>query len=202
MLEQELRETLARGREQPGVEFKDSRARTDREFAAKVVRACLGMANRRDGGHVIIGVKDDGKGRVQPVGLSSQDAATWNESDLSDTLAEYADPSVSIESEQFTIDGMLLVTVRVSEFYEIPILCKKDYKGILRKGACYIRTRKKPETIEVSSQEDMRELIDLATEKSLRTFVSRAVSAGLLPAAQEGPSDEEEFRSQLGDLSR
>ena len=48
------------GYEQYGVEFKGPGARTERRLLAQVARAALGMANRADGGLVIIGVDDDG----------------------------------------------------------------------------------------------------------------------------------------------
>lgn len=57
MTNRELIELIASG-ERPGVEFKNTRGREDKSFA-EVVRAVLGMANRRDGGIVIIGVEDN-----------------------------------------------------------------------------------------------------------------------------------------------
>lgn len=50
-------ELLALGHEQQGVEFKGPGPRTDKYLQGKVLRAILGMANRRDGGHIIIGVE-------------------------------------------------------------------------------------------------------------------------------------------------
>jgi len=65
--ERDLESILAQGHETNGVEFKGPGARTDRSFPAKVIRAILGMANRRDGGLVMIGVEST---KLDPVGLS------------------------------------------------------------------------------------------------------------------------------------
>ena len=68
MTEQDFESLLARGYETDGVEFKGAWIRTDKLFLAKVVRAILGMANRRDGGLVVVGVEESTK--PDPVGLS------------------------------------------------------------------------------------------------------------------------------------
>ena len=56
MTEEEFESLLAPGHEVDGVEFKGAWVRTDRLFLAKVARAMLGMANRLDGGLVILGI--------------------------------------------------------------------------------------------------------------------------------------------------
>ena len=56
------------------------------------------MANRRDGGFVVMGVADS-DGVPDPVGLSGEDLETWKQDDIASKLAEYTDPSVSFESE-------------------------------------------------------------------------------------------------------
>ncbi len=58
MTEQDFEGLLALGYETNGVEFKGRGNRTDSAFLAGVIRAILGMANRRDGGLVIIGSRN------------------------------------------------------------------------------------------------------------------------------------------------
>ncbi len=171
----------------------------------------LGMANRRNGGHVIIGINDE---TFEAVGLQDDQLRTWNEYDeLSEAVNSYATPSISFEVEVLDIEGKKLVVLSVDEFTDIPILCRKEYqvptsqKGerpppTLRRGACYVRSRHKPETAEIRSEEEMRELLDLAIGKGVDKFASRARKAGLLPAAWQPESkDEDPFTQQIEDMS-
>ena len=189
MTEEEL---LARGHEATGVEFKGAGPRTDLLLQAKVIRAAMGMSNRRDGGLVVIGVSEDSSG-LSPTGLSDEQLVTWGQDHISTTFANYADPSIEFETQVLGYKGVNLVVLQVEAFREIPVLCKKQLsvKGRqeLKEGACYVRSRRKPETAEVSTQEDMRDMLDLAVEKALRKWVGQAQTAGLLlPALPATPS--------------
>lgn len=164
----EFAELLGVGHETRGVEYKGPGLRTDRHFLALVARAALGMANRREGGKVILGV-DDNRGVLNPVGLSDEQLATWRRYDtVAASLLEYADPSLGFDLETLTAEERRYVILSVHEFEEIPVLCARSYPSVLRRGACYVRTRGKPETSEVPSQEDMRALIEWRPTKESR----------------------------------
>lgn len=205
MTDQEFEDLLALGHETNGVEFKGPGARTDRPFLAKVIRAILGMANRRDGGFVILGVEATS---LKPIGLSDEDANFWRIfDDLSVSVNEYASPNVSFDLNSLVYRACNFVIIRVHEFEDIPVLCRKDYgekgKQVLRRGACYVRARHKPETSEIPSEEEMRELLELAIDKGLKKYVARAQRAGLIPGAPRpsvSPGDEDRFNRQVEDL--
>ena len=188
---------LALGYEQRGAEFKGPGSLTDSHFAAKVTRAVLAMANRRGGGTVIIGVEDK-KSALEAVGLTDSQLRSWKHDDIADKLATYADPYVSFDQEEFEFEERKFVILRVHEFEEIPVLCKRQFDTVLRKGACYVRSVNKAESAEVATQEDMRELIELATEKRLRRFVAQARAAGLDVSGGSRVSDATLFDDQLG----
>jgi predicted HTH transcriptional regulator len=159
------------------------------------------MANRRDGGRVIIGVEGNDN-TLNPVGFSDVDLPAWNYDDVADQIARYADPSVSFDLEVKEYNGNRYIVLQVEEFSDIPVLCKRAYDNVLRSGACYVRTRRKPETTEIPAQAEMRDLLDLATEKGVRQFLERARRVGLFvpgtlaqPATDQGPPDQ-----GLGDL--
>jgi predicted HTH transcriptional regulator len=195
-----LSEILGLGHELRGIECKGPGSRLDKLFLAKVIRAMLGMANRRDGGRILIGVEDTGQ-QLVPQGLSDSDLATWIYDDLSDSVAVYADPSVSFEVESHEDDqNRKYVLITVMEFESIPILCKRDLQPTLRSGACYVRSRRKPETTEVPTQEDMRDLLELATEKGIRKYLRQSAAVGLNIMVPTPPSDQELFDKQLIDL--
>ena len=193
----EFSEIIARGREQRGVEFKCGGSKKDKRLLTKVARAMMGMANRRDGGRVIIGIDEDENGGPVPDGLMAEDLSTWNYDDLANSLAEYTDPNINFDLEIVEYENKKFVVLIVHELEDIPVLCKKDYPDVLRAGACYVRTRRKPETVEIPTQTDMRDLLDLAIEKGVRRFVARARAAGLSLSGQLLPTDAELFNEQL-----
>lgn len=201
MTEDEFKELFAYGREQYGVEFKGPGSKTEnKHLLAKVVRATLSMANRRNGGFVIIGIDEDGDGKLIPTGLSDEDITTWNYDSVADSIAQYADPNVAFDLETIIFQGRKFVAIKVYEFVDIPVICKKDYQGVLRNGACYVRTRRKPETADIPSQTEMRDLLELATVKSIRRYISLAQEAHLEISDALVRKDEEMYSKQLGDL--
>lgn len=199
MTNEEFEQLLALSHEISGVEFKGRGRHSDRQFFAQVVRAVLAMANRRDGGIIVIGVEDTGTS-LNPIGLSVQELTTWRYDDVADGIASYTDPGVSFELEVKEHLDNSYVVIEVSEFEDVPVLCKRSYQGILRDGACYVRTRRKPETTEIPSQAEMRDLLDLATDKALRRFVERVRRTGLAPFLPSPPDDEDLYNEQRGDL--
>lgn len=174
-----------------GVEFKGPGKFSDPGMRAEVVRAILGMANRRDGGLIVIGVKTEPNSPVA-VGLTGDELQSWNHDHICDMVAKYADPSVEFTTEEHGYGGRKYILIVVRSFSDIPVLCKRDLElpnqgKILRAGACYVRTRRKPETMEIPGQTEMRDLLDLATERRLRQFLSTMRGAGLeLPAEDAG----------------
>lgn len=201
MDEKEFRSILALGHEQSGIEFKGPGSRDDKPFFVKIVRAMLGMANHRDGGRIFIGVGEDENKTPIPVGLSDDQAGSWNYDILAESVHAYADPSVEFHVERFSFETHGFVFIDVQEFDDIPVLCKKSYNDVLREGACYVRTRRKPETSEIPTQADMRDLLDLATDKRLRRFVGQAARAGLAITSDNSQNlDSDRFGQQLKDF--
>lgn len=197
---EEFKEIMARGREQRGVEFKQGGSRKDKRLLTKVVRAIIGMANRRDGGYVIVGVSE-GESNI-PIfdGVSNEDLFTWTSDTLADSLAEYADPGVNFDLKIIEFENKKYVAIVVHEFEDIPVICKKDYPDVLRAGACYVRTRRKPETLDIPTQTDMRDVLDLAIEKGVRRFVAQAQASGMSLSGQLQPTDSQLFIKQLSDF--
>ncbi len=193
---EELKTILELGHETPGVEFKGPERRDNQDFFVKVIKGVLGMANRRGGGKLVVGISDDG-GRPVLTGLSDAQAATWGPDAVVGPMSAYADPFVTVSVQILPIDGTRVVVLTVDEFESVPVICKRSYPGVLRDGACYVRRRGRIETSEVPNHSEMRELLDLATETSVRAFLQTAGRVGLgLPAAPAAPNDEEKFRQQ------
>lgn len=200
MTDTEFAEIMALRHELRGVEFKGPGPLTEGRLAAQVAKAAIGMANRGGGGRVIIGVREDNG--LTPAGLSETELAAWNYDALADQIARYADPGVEFELEIKEFGGNRFAVIEVAEFADIPVLCKRSYGGVLREGACYVRTRRKPETSELPTYADMRDLLDLAIEKGVRRSLEWAQRVGLyhLPETSAVETEERQFGEQPGDL--
>lgn len=195
----------------PEVEFKGPGPRSDQYHLAKIARAVMGMANRRDGGIVIIGVEER-NGVLTPAVFSQADIDSWGNNDhVIDALAGYMNPPAHFDRSIRELQGNKFVVLEVYEFADIPIICKKKFQRdhqsghlevVLREGACYIRSRHKPETVEItSSTEHMRLLLDLAIEKGVSRFVTLAQKAGMSLSGIAQPDDVDLFNEQLSENS-
>jgi hypothetical protein len=202
---EELESALGTGYEGRGFELKGHGRSDDKRFLAKVARAALSMGNLRDGGHIVIGI-DDAKPQEMLPGLDEDELASWLGYDhVSARLAVYCDPPVRLDIAQVALSsGATVALLQVHEFADIPHLCALEYPAVLRKAALYARSRTLPETAEVASSVEMREILDLAAEKRLRAYVETAERArvrlvtGEPEAGQEAAArDQKRFESQL-----
>jgi predicted HTH transcriptional regulator len=206
MTPEEFTALVAAG-ERPSVEFKGARARGDKNFN-EVARAVMGMANRRDGGRIFVGV--DNSGKIE--GLSAAQVDSWANSDsVQEKLAPCMQPRVYVEVEVVALastERCVVLTVR--EFDLVPVLCTKDSRDhkadlVHRAGACYVRTSHMPATTEVADYPAFRDLLDLAIEKGVREFVRRAQAAGLkiggASPSQDSKTDtdRDQFKAQQQD---
>jgi hypothetical protein len=138
-------------------------------------------------------------------GLNDDQLATWASFDeLSRAMANYSDPPLRFEIANLVLStGARIAVIEVFEFSDVPHLCARDYPDVLREGALYVRTRRLPETSEVASSVEMREVVDLATEKALRAYLGTADRAGgavvLKGSDQPSLDDEELFDAQRED---
>ncbi len=64
--------------ELPNVECKGPGNLSDNPLLGKVVRAAIGMANKQDGGIVIIGIAEHDDHTLYPDGLTDEQLATWS----------------------------------------------------------------------------------------------------------------------------
>ena len=198
---QDVEAILAAGYEIRSFEVKGPGSVGDKAFVARVARAGMAMGNHRDGGLVCLGVDDKQIEQMTP-GLDPAQTAGWSDYDnVSAALARYSDPPLTFRLHPLTLSsGAQVVILEVLEFEHVPHVCKLDYPGALQAGTTYVRSLRQPESVTVPSSTEMRELLDLATNKALRDFVARARAAGLslsgAPAATEQELDESAFAAE------
>lgn len=196
----DLCELILIGEEQRNLEYK-THMRWDNDLTkAKITKTALAMSNIRDGGWIVIGVEEQSNNTFRRIGVAQEEADTFRHDDVSSHINEYADPYVKLHIRQVNCEEKKYVIIKVDEFDELPVICRREYpRAELHKGKIYTRARRRNENSEVSAQTEMREIIDIAVDKNVRSFIERLRRTGII---SEGVvvNDEEAFTQQLGDL--
>ena len=180
-----IRDVILRGVETRRVEFKQSMDFKEKATKAKVAKGCIGLANTRDGGFFIIGVKKSSTDQHEPVGLNPDHLPAYTQDDVASVVMSYAEPPIrlTVAPVEFRdpplLAGKTFLVIQVFAFSEVPVICKKSYQDEkLFEGGLYIRSLERYETRQVKTEAEMRELLDLATEKRLRSHLELTERAG------------------------
>jgi predicted HTH transcriptional regulator len=190
---------ISNGREERHVEFKRTMNWSDANTKSKVVKSSIAMANLRGGGFIVFGIERQADDSYLPVGMKPEDYDSFTQDEVSLEVNNYADPFVELTVQKEQRGNELFAIIQIREFLDLPILCKRDGAERLRNGAIYVRPRRKFETAELPSQVDLREILDLAVEKRVRSFYSQIERVGARIVIPED-SDAKAFAEQLGGL--
>lgn len=137
----------------------------------------LGMSNRAGGGFIVIGRKD---GSGEAIDCDEATLKSFEITKVHDKVQSYGKPEPTFTIYFATSPaGTKAIIIHVMEFTEIPVICAQTVsfidKGppILREGALYIRSKNRSaRTCEVSSEQDMRDLIDRAVLKGGKKLIA------------------------------
>jgi hypothetical protein len=165
MNDADIGQLIARKSETANVDYKEGFAWTkgNRDRKYELVRDLLAMANTKDGGRVIFGVRD---GDFEFIGVADDVYGSIDPNNVVQVLHAYSSPKVACSVIKREIDGRKVVVLDVAEFADTPVICTDTIKAagqstILRKGAIYIRTSA-AQTTDISSADEMRELLGRA----------------------------------------
>ncbi len=197
MANQALVEVILHGREDRNREYKCSMNWKESNTKAKVIKSAMAMANIPDGGAIVFGVEQNGE-TFTPQGMNPEDADSFAQDDVMAKVNEYADPCVELTVTQVDNDGKRFVVIQVKAFDQLPVVCRKDGQE-LKRGTIYTRSRRKYETAAVSSESEMREILDRAMDIQLITLKRRGL-VSLSGGISAGPTDKARFEEQLGGL--
>lgn len=174
---EEIKTLLEEKNETPNLDYKQELiwVKSNREACLEIIKDILAMANTRNGGRIIFGVKDED---YEFIGVGEDSWKHFDVTPVNELLHNYADPIFTCNLIKQVIDGKKVVVIDVPEFSEVPILCKdsafagQNNKEILKKGVLYIRTAKCSSEA-ISSVEDMRSILGRGlTKKSDELFQS------------------------------
>ncbi|MFA6980520.1 MAG: ATP-binding protein [Ignavibacteriaceae bacterium] len=178
MENQAFADLILHGREERNLEYKGDINWDDGQIRAKLTKTILGMSNIRDGGTIVIGVQEKNE-IFEPIGISDTNFETFKQDDISSFVNEYADPFVEVSLNRVELKDKKYVVIQIEEFSELPVICKKDGAQGLFRGEIYTRPRRKNETVKVPSQVEMREIVDMAVEKSNLLLSKRLHKSGI-----------------------
>ena len=131
---------------------------------------------------------------------------TFAQDGVASYVANFASPYVEFSLTRHTINVNRFIVIDVKEFSEIPVVCRQDGPEGLRRGAIYTRTRRINESAQVSSEAEMREILEMAIEKRTRAYFATTERAGLIAIpsemaerilGQEAEGDQQRFREEL-----
>jgi hypothetical protein len=203
----EFEKVVREGRETLAIEFKAPMSWADDDTKAKVIKAALAMANKRDGGLVVFGMGSHPteRGRHVPTGMTPEQVDSFNPDHVVAKVNAHSDPSIDLSITLRTCDGCALIAIAVREFANYPVICREAFyvggKAVILRGRMYCRSRRMPESSEVHRHEDLREIIDLATEKAVARHARlREIERREAADQRKGEEARSEFRRQAEDL--
>lgn len=177
-------------KEERYLEYKCSMIWTgDDTTKVKIAKAMMAMSNLRNGGVIVVGMKEISKGVWQPDNMTTKQISSFNHDDIAQWVNDYAVPSVQFTVEPFIDGNNQFAIIQVREFDSFPTVCRKQKTlgggEAIRSGAVYYRSNRKNESAPISSEEDMRELIGLAIDKGVAREVRRLHELGLVGTGLE-----------------
>jgi len=201
LLTDKVRYILDRCQESQSIEFKRSAPWDDLKWS--IIKACMAIANLRDGGLIVVGVSENGDtwdlSGIQDEHLQSYDLDT-----IVSQINSYASPHVEVDIVLvFYRNKNNFLVIDVHEFFDTPIVCKKNGPDTLRNapdgllaGDIYVRPTGLPRTTKISDASQLHDLLELAAEKRARRFLEQAQRIGMAPAE----SSSQQFDKELEGL--
>lgn len=161
-----------------------------------VIKAALGLTNTKDGGNIVIGVTEGPNSSLQLNGLSEAEFQSFSYDDVKEQIDSFANASVSFMIKEAEYDSKRFIVIQVSEFVELPVICKKNSQsnGLMRRGDIYCRLRSGKISTDRVSEVEMREIIEMAIDNGNRKLNKRGY------ILKETPKVEDFFSQQIEDL--
>ncbi|SEB05871.1 Putative DNA-binding domain-containing protein [Thalassobacillus cyri] len=161
------------------IEFKKTYDWNNPQHKVKIVKCILAMSNTKDGGYLLLGIDEEKYGEEKLTGMELEHFGILNYDHIIVEVNKFADPPISFHMYPVQEDGKYFVLLRIPEFDELPIVCKRSGEQGLKEGAVFSRSKIKPESAQIRSQSEMRELIDIAINKGVKEFYKRVRDSGL-----------------------
>lgn len=193
----DLEQIIRSGRETKTLDYKgpSSWDEKDKKACCELVKDILAMANT-GGGYIVVGVAESAAG-FDFLGLSDDQLKSFDPSRISRFVQNYADPPISCEVAKVTSHARTFAVIEVAGFSDTPHICQKDFEGVLRATALYVRTDNS-ESAPIKSSADFRRIVEAAVrnkqDQLLQSFRAILVGTAKAHAADQSTT---QFREEL-----
>lgn len=199
-LRERVEAALDRAVETANIDFKESAKWPTLKW--KIIKTVLGMGNLRDGGLVVIGVSER-RHIWELEGISLTSRNTFHADTMAAAFDKYISPAPRVEAVIHNREGKQFLILDVGELEDTPLICKKDGptgEGIEQGGFYHRPLGGVPRTERVRSAEDIRPILEVASENGARKILEQTQRIGALAPAAPAPTDDDEFDRELGGL--
>ncbi len=179
-------------KEERYLEYKRSMVWTDDDTKVQIAKAMMAMSNLRNGGVIVVGMREIKRGVWEPEDMTHEQITSFTQDDIAQWVNDYAVPAVQFTVGPLLLDKKNFVIIQVREFDSVPTICRKPKtlrgRVVLKKGALYYRSNLKNESAPISSDQDMRELIELAVNNGVARRITHYRELGFVatfPAPQK-----------------
>ncbi len=180
--EERFHQLIEVGYESKNLEFRDCFIWDDPNpyMRERLIRSILGLANTRDGGHIILGIAENPDKTLRYDGCPEATIGSFVFDSVKGVVDGFSDHGVDFDIAVGTHGTEKFLVIQVSEFEEFPVICKNDGqqveasdKRLLRRGCIYVRTMQGHPATDVVMEKEMRDIIERAIDKGRRKLERR-----------------------------
>jgi predicted HTH transcriptional regulator len=185
-------------------EFKASISWNDDHQRFKLTKSIMSLSNIANGGLIILGVDQTSNHQFKPNGMTKEHYDSFNYDNMRDHVNNYASPYAEFNIQKLEDNNIRFVIIDIQEFEMLPVTCKRQYfvkdenYPVMKEGDMFTRTRNKPESTKVISYLDMDEIIKLAVDKGVSSFLKRLGNIGIVNQLVHEP--DKTFEKRLKDF--
>lgn len=210
--DESLKELIYLGRETVDVEFKGALAWSIGSTNMVITKAMIAMANNRDGGVIVVGVRDDD---FEPIGLSETEVNSFDYDTVGRFVNSHAQPAIDFTLKKGKVtqsDGAekLFAIIQIQETTTLPVVSTRTVKWepsapevpsnlALRDGVVYVRSKSPVESRELRGHREWLDFANLLVDRRQDQLIAKIPWSALRPEIQM-IDDSDQFNQQLNGL--
>jgi len=205
IFDQRAREAIEFGFELPTVEFKGAGPFEPLKF--RIARAAQGLSNHRDGGLIIIGVRQEKGKIVERQGVTDVVEHSYDHETIYEFVNSYASPAIELRISIVEVEEQRFVAISIPPFHRTPTICRKDTPAAvgdnerMKAGDVFIRPLDKICTRKVQTAEEMDELIQRSVERRASELLRVLLASGRIDEALRAV-EKSRFEKEVEDIEK